>query len=361
MKEIQTIIKAYHQIDFEQNKASLATVVRVEGSSYRRTGARMLVLDNGTYLGGISGGCLEGDALRRAQKAIANGKASIVTYDTTKEDGHQIGVGLGCNGIIDVLFSPLKKIQNVDNQVTILKKIINTRSLRILLTITESDDFLGQTFLYEDDEQFLSFFPIKKIATLLLSDLKEALEKQQSVSKKYENISVFLELITPTPNIIIYGGNYDIYPLIQAIDGLGWKATVVMNSAKADKTLHALGAKIIHHKGEVQPIIDAHSAIILMSHDYKTDFENLQKVLKSKAIYIGLLGPKKRSQKMFDALAALNTPVSEADFTRIFSPAGLDIGAQTPEEIALAMLAEIKMVFAKRNGQSLKYREGTIY
>src|SRR4029078_10413949 len=108
MKEIKSIIHAYNTIDFSHTKAALATVARVEGSSYRRTGARMLVLDNGTYLGGISGGCLEGDALRRAQKSIASNKTSVVTYDTTKDDDHQIGVGLGCNGIIDVMFTPLK-------------------------------------------------------------------------------------------------------------------------------------------------------------------------------------------------------------------------------------------------------------
>src|SRR5580765_1415322 len=118
MKEIQSILSAYSQIDFSKTAAALATVVRVEGSSYRRTGARMLVLDNGTYLGGISGGCLEGDALRRAQKAIASEKASVVTYDTTKDDDHQVGVGLGCNGIIDVLFTPLNP--NEQNAVTIL-------------------------------------------------------------------------------------------------------------------------------------------------------------------------------------------------------------------------------------------------
>src|SRR5581483_11420513 len=112
MKEIRTIIAAWRSLDLTRTKAALATVVRVEGSSYRRTGARMLVLDNGNYLGGISGGCLEGDALRRAQKAIAQNKPSIVTYDTTQDDGAQIGVGLGCNGIIDVLFTPLSNDEN---------------------------------------------------------------------------------------------------------------------------------------------------------------------------------------------------------------------------------------------------------
>src|ERR1700755_2725381 len=100
MKELRSIVQAYHSIDLTQTRAALATVVRVEGSSYRRAGARMLVLDNGTCLGGISGVCLEVDALRRAQKAIALRHASVVTYDTTQEDDYQVGVGLGCQGVI---------------------------------------------------------------------------------------------------------------------------------------------------------------------------------------------------------------------------------------------------------------------
>src|ERR1700726_3614252 len=103
MKEIMAIINAYDKIDKEQTGAALATVVRVEGSSYRRTGARMLVMDNGVWIGGISGGCLEGDALKRARLAISKLEPSLITYDTTEEDAYQIGVGLGCNGIIDVL------------------------------------------------------------------------------------------------------------------------------------------------------------------------------------------------------------------------------------------------------------------
>lgn len=361
MKEIQAIIRAYHQIDLAQTRAALATVVRVEGSSYRRTGARMLILENGTYLGGISGGCLEGDALRRAQKAIASEKASIVTYDTSKDDEQQIGVGLGCNGIIDVLFTPLKKIQNTDNQIDILEKIVETRDFKALITISRSKDFLGETLLYENDEQFLTFFQEKKHKQDVLNDVKNTLANQQSVVTNYDNFSVFIELITPTPHVIIHGGNYDIYPMSRILRELGWNVTVVMNVAKADKTLFQIGTKLLHPKGDNFFNIDAHTALILMAHDYKTDFENFQKALITNALYIGLLGPKKRTQKMYDALIADEKPVSEEDKSRIFSPAGLDIGAQTPEEIAVSIAAEIKAVFAKRNGGFLKHREGTIY
>src|ERR1051326_1067136 len=180
MKEIKSIINAYNFIDFSSTKAALATVARVEGSSYRRTGARMLVLDNGTYLGGISGGCLEGDALRRAQKAIVQNKPSIVTYDTTQEDGAQIGVGLGCNGIIDVLFTPLHDEDDV-NPVKLLSTLTNTREPRVVAAITgcdESMNALGQTILYENDEQFLHSFPIPQIANEILIDIKHCLSNQ---------------------------------------------------------------------------------------------------------------------------------------------------------------------------------------
>src|SRR5919205_2754831 len=141
MKEIKAIVDTYNGIDLSKTKAALATVARVEGSSYRRTGARMLVLDDGTYLGGISGGCLEGDALRRAQKAILQNKPSIVTYDTTQDDGAQIGVGLGCNGIIDVLFTPLHNDEN--NPVKLLSTLTETREPRVVVAITDCDDSMN--------------------------------------------------------------------------------------------------------------------------------------------------------------------------------------------------------------------------
>ncbi|HZX58426.1 MAG TPA: XdhC family protein, partial [Mucilaginibacter sp.] len=139
MKEIKAIINAYDKLDKKAVRAALATVVRVEGSSYRRTGARMLVTDDGVWVGGISGGCLEGDALKRARLAIAKSEASLITYDTTDDDAYQIGVGLGCNGIIDVLFTPLD-FQNKNNPVEVLKSCVEAnRQTHILVTVTGDD------------------------------------------------------------------------------------------------------------------------------------------------------------------------------------------------------------------------------
>src|SRR5215469_802948 len=158
MKEIRTIVSAWQSIDFQTTRAALATVVQVEGSSYRRAGARMLVLDNGTYLGGISGGCLEGDALRRAQKGIALQRPSVITYDTTQDDDYQIGVGLGCQGIIDVLFTPLRP-NDPNCPLRTLASLTQIRRPVALITTTASPDpqQLGKTQLYTSGGKLPAF------------------------------------------------------------------------------------------------------------------------------------------------------------------------------------------------------------
>lgn len=364
MKEIKSIVDAYNKIDFSATKASLATVARVEGSSYRRSGARMLVLDNGTYLGGISGGCLEGDALRRAQKAIAQDKPSIITYDTTQDDGAQIGVGLGCNGIIDVLFTPLHK-NEINNPVELLATLTNIREPKIVVTITaaQQNDLLGKTLLYENDEQFAKSFAASNISSLVVTDIKNCISKQSSSTITYEQagLKLFIEVLLPVTHLVLYGGGYDVYPMTRIAREIGWNVTVVTNIHKADKSLFTIATNVLHNKGEEKPAIDAYTAVVLMAHDYKTDFANLQQMLNTDTNYIGMLGPRKRSQKMFDALAAEGRAIDEQNMQRIFTPAGLDIGAATPEEIAIAICAEIRSVFAGRNGSSLRLRQGTIY
>lgn len=367
MKEIRAIVKAYNTIDFSSTRAVLATVARVEGSSYRRTGARMLVLDNGTYLGGISGGCLEGDAMRRARKALVLDKPAIVTYDTTQEDNHQIGVGLGCNGIIDVLFTPLNN-SDEQNPVKLLSGLTDKRETSIVVTITECADqlnALGKTLLFKNDHQFLESFVVGNIKSHVLSDIKECFVKQKSQTITYRegenNIKVFIEVILPVTHLVIYGGNADIHSLIRIAKELGWDTTAVTKIVKADKSLFSMATTVINNSGTEEPVIDNHTAIVLMSHDYQTDFRNLRKALQTGSSYIGILGPKKRSDKMFDALLQAGEPVSAENLQRIFSPAGLDIGANTPEEIALSIAAEVRSHFAGRNGMSLRLRDGTIY
>jgi xanthine dehydrogenase accessory factor len=366
MKEIKTIISAYQSTDHSIERLALATVVRVEGSSYRRIGARMLVSENGRYFGGISGGCLEGDALRRAQKAIVFDHPSIITYDTTQDDGHQVGVGLGCNGIIDVLFTPLHP-EDPNDIVKILSSVVDTRDPRVLLTVTssESPPILGQSFLFSNDDHFHQQFPIAELRTPLLAEIHSCLaeETSRNVMMEFEGkqIRILLEVLLPVQRLAIFGSNYDIYPMIRIAKELGWEVSVITNIHKADKQLFVLADHVIHNTAPDKLNPDRFMACLLMAHDLESDLRNLRFVLKSPASYIALLGPRKRAEKIFHRLAVENEPVSEYDMQRIYAPAGLDIGAVTPEEIALSIVAEVRTHFAGRKGMSLRERQGTIY
>src|SRR5687768_8745665 len=123
MKDFKTIVNEYQKIDFTQRKAALATVVKVRGSSYRSPGARMLITDDGKWVGSISGGCLEGDALRKARQVMSSNAPMTVTYDTREESNQNLGIGLGCNGVIDVLIEPINH-DGVNNPVDTFKEII---------------------------------------------------------------------------------------------------------------------------------------------------------------------------------------------------------------------------------------------
>jgi xanthine dehydrogenase accessory factor len=364
MKEISAIVSAYEKIDFSHTQAALATVVRVEGSSYRRTGARMLVISTGEWIGGISGGCLEGDALKRARLAMSTNKATLITYDTTDDDPYQIGVGLGCNGIIDVLLTPLDP-QNKENAVQILKESVVARMPTLVLTCTHTDGQtsvnLGDTFRF--DTNFDEKFPDKKLVEQLRNDCTEALANQKSISKIYTtatgSITILLEVILPAVQLIVQGGNYDIYAMVRIAKEVGWMVTVICNPQKAHKSLFALADAVVDKHTDIET--DSFTVTILMNHDYENDYNALQKALNKNLGYIGMLGPRKRTDKMFVRMKDESLHFSEQQLNTIYSPVGLDIGAATPEEIAVSVIAEIRAYFSNRTGGNLRLRNKPIY
>jgi len=370
MIEIKAIIKAYDEMDKSQNQAALATVVRVEGSSYRRTGARMLVMDNGLWIGGISGGCLEGDALKRARLAISKSKASLVTYDTTRNDAHQIGVGLGCQGIIDVLFTPLD-FDNPQNPIEILKSCIQEQEkAQVLITLMNLEGKwdgleMGNLIWYKDSKD-LEFLENTSIHAELEKTIQETIQKGYSRPawfhlNEQESICFFIEILAPEIHVVCWGNQYDIHPLISITRELGWRITVLSNSTRFLPATKGRPDVIIPEDELDENKINSNTAMVLMSHDFNRDKQNLKIALKTKAPYIGILGPKTRAEKIFSDLEAEGFSISEMDKERIYAPAGLDIGAQNPEEIALSILAEIRTCFSDRKGGFLKNRTSSIH
>lgn len=370
MKEIKAIVEAYNHIDRSTTKAALATVVRVEGSSYRRTGARMLVMDDGVWVGGISGGCLEGDALKRARFAITRSESTLITYDTTEDDEHQIGVGLGCNGVIDVLFTPLD-FENKQNYIEILKTCLSkSRQTHVLITFTAIKGIdlgivkAGSVINYEDFES-LKVIDDESIRKWLQEAIIFQLSREKSAPVKFEEggmkIDVFIEILPPEIHVVLMGNQYDVYPLTRLIKEMGWRATIVANPQKVNAKISKIADAVVAPESFHDLLFDDYTAIVLMSHDFKTDKNNLPKALKTNSLYIGMLGPKVRSEKIFKELSEEGINISDDNFERIHAPVGLDIGAVAPEEIALSLIAEIRASFSKRKGGFLRLRQSTIH
>jgi xanthine dehydrogenase accessory factor len=368
MKEQKSIIDAYKKVDLTKRKVALATVVKVRGSSYRSPGARMLITDEGTWVGSISGGCLEGDALRKARLVMNDGKAVTVTYDTREESNQNLGIGLGCNGVIDVLLEPIDSSES-NNVISIFEKLIAIKEPVAMATVFSSSGLNAKKILIDSRAQSLFEAEDLSLQNIIETDLKNLFDHKKSLAKQYdyknESIEVFLELIQPSVSLIIFGGGFDARPVSQLAKSLGWNVSVTDECVahiapvffpSADK-LSLCQRDFIDRDFDITP----YTACVLMSHNYDYDRDVLKKLLKTETPYIGILGPRKRFDKMLVEFAEKGIEVMPEDFHRIHSPIGLDIGAETPDEIAISIISEIQGKFTNRSGGFLKYRDAPIH
>ena len=372
MKELKEIVKAYELALAEGKKAALATVVHLEGSSYRRPGARMLITDDGQLTGAISGGCLEGDALQKALLVMSQKKSRIVTYDTMDDDEATLGVGLGCNGVIQVLIEPIDP-EDPDNQISFLKQVIAERQNVVLVTLFSLDDKKsdqkGTILLLEENggTRNAAIEPI--LLNMLKEDAMKALTGQKTAFCNYisENINLtaFIEYIPPVISVVIIGAGNDVFPLVDMAEVLGWETRIVDGRASyASKDRFAKSCQVLVSKPENvldQIPVDQYTVFLLMTHNYNYDFAMLKALLNKKLNYLGILGPKKKMDRMLSELADGGIHPTNQQMAFLYGPVGLDIGAETAEEIALSIIAEIKAVYSGRNGQSLRLSGDVIH
>jgi xanthine/CO dehydrogenase XdhC/CoxF family maturation factor len=368
MKEILDIIAAYTIASNEGKRMALATVVHVEGSSYRRPGARMLVTDDGMLTGAISGGCLEGDALRKALLAINQQQNKLVTYDTSDEDDAKFGVQLGCNGIVHILFEPIDPSLDV-HPLHLLQELSAKRQEGVLVTLFSLSHpqlaVPGTCLLVLPDTAVSEQLYKEQYGAGLLEDANHALLTKKSFVGEYlfgeHLLTAFVEFLRPPVALVIAGAGNDAFPLAAIAGILGWQTTVIDGRAthanrqrfpKADKVIVAKPDQVLS-----QVEVDDQTVFVLMTHNYNYDIELLKHLLNTKASYIGTLGPKKKLLRMLDELN-LATPENE---NRIHGPIGLDIGAETAEEIAISILAEIKSVFTGASAVFLKDKKTPIH
>lgn len=354
MKEIKSILEAYGQHVADDVRMALATVVHVEQSSYRRSGARMLISSDGQWSGGISGGCLEGDTLKKAQYAIFQNKPVVVRYDTREGDDSQIGIGLGCNGLIDVLITPIDKDDHY-NPIAVLKGCVSLRRASVLVTIVESIDLetIGRTWTSSELPSVIA----SRSEVVECIDLVRS--NRRSLTRTFDNekTRIFIEYLPPAMHLVLVGNNYDAIPLARLAKAVGWEVTVMANPQKTSRILHDLVRAVIPVKGDM-PILDDYTAVVLLSHDYNTDKGVLRRLADAEVPYLGMLGPKKRADKMF---GELESDGLELPKDNVYAPIGLDTGATTPEEVAVSIIAGIRAHFSNRDGRQLRDRVGEIH
>jgi xanthine dehydrogenase accessory factor len=272
----------------------------------------------------VSGGCLEGDVTRRAWFLKNPGERELIRYDTGSGDDATYEFGLGCRGVVDIVIERLELSEDPE-VIRMLRDSVETRAastLRIdLATIPRA-----------------STDPIERLAP------------------------VYEERITPPIQLVILGSGADTLPLVRIASELGWGAVVV--DAKLARSRDSDGTRYVaeapsHWRDSVR--IDTRTACVLMTHRMKDDAGYLADVLKSDAGYIGCLGPASRTEALIDELALAGITLTDEDRRRIHAPVGLDLGAERPEEIALAIIAEIAAAMTGAAGGSLRAREGPIH
>jgi xanthine dehydrogenase accessory factor len=371
MKELEDIVKAFDEAVRDKKQTALATVVHVEGSSYRRPGARMLVTEDGNLTGAISGGCLEGDALRKAQLAMAQQQPKVVKYDTTDEDDAKFGVQLGCNGIVYILIEPLNPL-SLYNPVNLFKAFLNTRQTCVLGTLfsltNTQPNHTGTCIVANKDGIIKSSIKDESLQKVIGADIEEALKKRTSFKREYNtesSLEGFIEIVEPPISLVVMGAGNDVIPLVQMSEILGWHVTIVDGRPNyATQTRFPSAKKIIVSKADKalsQVTIDERTVVLLMTHNYNYDVEVLRQLLPLNLSYVGILGPKKKLDRMLNDLQEDGMAITEEQLKSIYGPVGLDIGAETSDEIALSILAEIKSVFAKTNGTSLRDKQQPIH
>jgi xanthine/CO dehydrogenase XdhC/CoxF family maturation factor len=372
MQEIILIIKAYQQAVAEGKKTALATVVHVEGSSYRRPGARMLITDDGEITGSISGGCLEGDAFRKALHVILSDKAMLVTYDTADEDDAKFGMGLGCQGVIQVLIEPLQGERGAVI-IELLRKATASRQYASLVTFFSMSDKkapqYGSCYLLTEKNETIGSLPVLS-KDVIEEEARQVIAQRQSSFKKYEigqqEIIVFTELIQPPVSLVVVGAGNDVIPVVKMAEMLGWQSTILDGRPMyaTRERFPMPSCQVFHSKADqilerVQ--IDARTVFVLMSHNYNYDLAVLKVLLNHPTTYIGVLGPHKKMKMMMDELAENGIKLTDTQKESIHGPVGLHIGAETAEEIAVSIIAEIQAKLTSTDTRPLKEKQDAIH
>jgi len=361
MSELDDVLAALATSNGEG--VALATVVAARGSTYRRAGARLVVAGDGELVGNISGGCLEGDVVRTAAEVLESGRPRLLHFDLTADDEVVWGWGLGCNGVIEVLVEPASLALG---SVAALQAARREHRSLALVTLLDGPRLEARLVVHPDG---------RTEGTLGVADLDgaaveaalEALVAGASATTTLPtgDLRAFVEVFQPPLRLLVCGAGHDAIPLVAAGAGLGWSVEVIDNRPAflvaarfpgAQRLVGAEPAEAAEAAGT-----DARTYAVVMSHNFLRDQDYLRSFLASDVAYLGMLGPRARLDLLLDALAGDGVVPVPGALDRVYGPAGLDIGAEGPEEIAWSIVTEILAVSRRAGAGFLRTRRGPIH
>ncbi len=342
------IINSFNDWQQEDESIVLATVYATEGSTYSKAGHRIIISVNGDYQGLVSGGCVEGDLAAHAHMVFITGEARTITYDLREDDNAIWGMGVGCDGVIKILLQRLDAATGYEPFHTIAERLTLPNGGGTCVTVIESEDKdlpPGATWIDWGTDRLAWQMPEDRMSAIRNQSGTLGKLSKPKLLRQPSRGGAFTALhtpIIPIPRLLILGAGPDAVPLITMANEIGWFVTVIdhrqirIDDPSFSVAEHRLCIPVKEFPSAVD--LDPYAAAVVMSHNLEADGQYLSHLTTGAGIrYIGLLGPKARRDRLVKA-HDLGDP---AFIERLHGPAGMPIGASSPETIALSILAEI--------------------
>jgi xanthine dehydrogenase accessory factor len=336
-------------------QAAVATVVAIERSAYRRPGAKFLVKQGGATSGSVSGGCLEADVREVALAALREGAPRLLHYDTGSDDRTAWGLGLGCNGSVDILVQLATSPAALDVARRV-RELLGGEEAFAVATMLEGER-AGRAIVFARGGPSGSTGD-GALDRELASGASAALERRETSVHALGAMRAFFEVLVPPPHLLVFGAGDDAIPLVEYAAGAGFRVTVVDHRpAFLTDARFPAAWRLVQRRPEEGiaglPMREGACAV-LKAHSLGIDRDWLAALLPTPLAYLGLLGPRARSEEMLRQIGA-------APDDRVFAPIGLDVGAEGPEQVALSIVAELLAARAGRPPRHLRQREGAIH
>jgi xanthine dehydrogenase accessory factor len=352
--ETREVLDFLARVRDEGKRAALATVVRVRGSAYRHEGAKLAVAEDGSSAGNVSGGCLEQDVREVALLVIRTNEPQLKSYCSSADEIAAWDLGVGCEGQVDVYVEPAEARPRE-------RTLLEARSpFAVATAIGMRDAGCGMRLIATHDgaEGDLGGVELNRLATARARSLLLAGE---SSIHEIAGRSVFIDVFVPPPQLVVFGAGDDARPLARFAADVGFRVVVVdRRPGYLTRDRFPGAAALVESAGDGLAealLLDPECYAVVMNHNFADDQAYLRALLKTPVAYIGMLGPRQRTERMLGNLAA----EALLDDSRVYGPVGLDIGTDGAEQVALAVIAEILAVRSGRRATSLRERQAPIH